>query len=78
MRPQRVNINYSVVVVVIVIIIIIIIISLPPLPKYEDSKGRVMVSVMWAMVIVYRTVVSILLGCDRMFSCKKLLAPCLG
>jgi len=51
MRPQSVNINYNVVVV-----IIIIIINLPPLPKYENSKGREMVSVMWAIVIVYRTI----------------------
>jgi hypothetical protein len=69
MRPQRVNIfcNYNVVVI-----------NLPPLPKYENSKGREMLSVMWAMVIIYKPIVSILLGCDVMFSCKKLLAPCLG
>lgn len=77
MRPQRVNINYNVVVIIINIIIIIIIINLPPLPVYENSNGREMASVMWAMVIVYRPIVSILLGCYLMFSCKKLLAPCL-
>jgi hypothetical protein len=77
MLPQRVNINYNVV-VVIIIIIIIIIINLPPLPKYENSKGREMASVMCAMVIEYRPIVSILLGCVVMFSCKELLAPCLG
>jgi hypothetical protein len=77
MRPQRVNINYTVVVIVVVvviniiiIIIIIIIINLPPLPQYENSKGREMASVMWAMVIVYRPIVSILLGYVVMFSCN--------
>jgi hypothetical protein len=55
MRPQRVNVNYN------VVIIIIINNNLPPLPKYENSKGREMASVMWTMVIVCRTIVSILL-----------------
>jgi hypothetical protein len=56
MRPQRVNVNYNV-----VVIVIIIINNLPPLPKYENSKGREMAPVIWAMVIVYRTIVSTLL-----------------
>jgi hypothetical protein len=40
-RPQHVNIND------------VIIINLPPIPKYENSKGREMASLMWAIAIVY-------------------------